>query len=214
MKAIIRHSGILHDLDRCSAPNIKLLIQEGVPESNIVKFVEYFPRSLKLAPKQFKDIVEEVKELEINPLRMIFVVAISVKISMKGSTWARKEGIYRRWGWTDNDMRAAFRVFPFIMSVSGKKIECILDFLMNKLGFESSAIARCPAVMAMSVEKRIIPRGSVILVLLSKELVNQVKLSAIFIGAENVFLNKFIYCHDKEVDELLKLYRAKLARAR
>ena len=213
MKAVLRYPGILCDFGKRSALNIKLLREEGVPESHIVRFIEYFPRALKMTPKQFKEAVQEVKELGFDHLKLQFVIAINAKLCIGRSTWATKEGIYRKWGWTDDDISAAFRVRPNCMSISQNKIEAVMDFLVNKLGYASSAIARYPSVLSMSLRKRIIPRGSVILVLLSKGLVNQLHLSAMFNYNEKVFLNKFVYCHEKEADELLKLYQAKLARA-
>ena len=213
MKAVMFNPGILYDLEKCSAPNVKLLREEGVPESHIVRFIQYFPRALKARPKQFKEAVQEVKEMKFDPLKLQFVLVLRIKIQTSKSTWARKEGIYRKWGWTDDDISVAFRVSPNCMSISDDKIEAIMDFLVNKLGYKSSDIARCPVVLSMSLRKRIIPRGSVILVLLSRGLVNELSLSAIFKCNEMVFLDRFIYCHEKEADELLKLYQAKLALA-
>ena len=213
MKAVLRYPGILCDFGKRSALNIKLLREEGVPESHIVRFIEYFPRTLKAPPKQFEKTVQEVKELQFNPLRLQFIVVVHVKICISRSTWARKEGIYRKWGWTDYDISAAFRVQPFCMSSSDDKIEEVMDFLVNKMGYKSSDIVRFPVVLTMSLGKRIIPRGSVILALSSKGLVNQLNLSAIFKCNERVFLDKFVCCYEKEADELLKLYGDKLALA-
>ena len=213
MKTVMDHSGILCDLDKCIEPNIKLLREVGVPESHIVRFIEYFPHALKSTREQFKEAVQEVKEMKFDPSKLQFVIVVQIKVRTSKSTWARKEGIYRKWGWTDDDISATFRVHPWCMSISDNKIEAIMDFLVNKLGYTSSVIARCPAVLSMSLGKRIIPRGSVILVLLSKGLVNQLKLSAIFMCNEKVFLDKFVYRHEKEADELLKLYQAKLTLA-
>ncbi|XP_061345880.1 uncharacterized protein LOC133291610 [Gastrolobium bilobum] len=210
MKTIKRYSGILVDLENCSELNIKVLREGGVPESHIIRFIEYFPRTLKFPHKRFKELVQEVKELGFDPLKLQFVVVVHIKLCISKSTWARKEGVYRKWGWTDDDISATFRVFPFFISVSDKKIDAVMDFLVNRLGYKSADIARCPAVMSMSLGNRIIPRGSVVLVLLSKGLVSKLSLGAIFKCNEKVFLDKFISCHEKEADELLKLYRAKL----
>ena len=211
MKAVIGYSGILCDLDKYSAPNIKLLREQGVPESRIARFIEYFPRALKTNPKLFKEIVEEVKELGFDPLKLQFFLVVHIKIRTSKSTWAKKEGIYRKWGWTDYDIDAAFRVHPWCVTISDDKVEAVMDFLVNRMGYKSADIARCPVVLSMSLGKRIIPRGSVIQVLLSKGLVNKLRLSAIYKCDEKAFLNRYIFCREKEADELLKLYQANLA---
>ncbi|MED6150061.1 hypothetical protein PIB30_068561 [Stylosanthes scabra] len=99
------------------------------------------------------------------------------------------------------------------MMVSDNKIEAIMDFLVNKLGCTPSVISRSPLVLSVSLGKRIIPRGSVIEVLVSKGLVKMPCLKRIYRPNETVFLDKFVYCHEKEAAELLKLYQAKLALA-
>ncbi|XP_027338803.1 uncharacterized protein LOC113852667 [Abrus precatorius] len=216
MKTVVRYSGILCDFAKVSGLNLQTLREEGVPESLVIRFVEYYPRTLKSSPKKFKESVLEVKELGFNPLRMQFIVAAHLKVGLSRSTWARKECVYRKWGWSNDDILAAFRVHPFCMATSESKIEDIMDFLVNKLGFKASDAARYPVVLSMSLGKRITPRGSVFLFLKSKGLMKmkEMSLRAIFQFNEKLFLDKFIYCHDKEADELLKLYKAKLTLAR
>ncbi|XP_027336037.1 transcription termination factor MTERF9, chloroplastic-like [Abrus precatorius] len=213
MKTVVRYSGILCNLAKCSALNIQYLKDEGVPESIIIRFVEYFPRTLKVPSNRFKGLLQEVQDLGFNPLRLQFVIAVHIKVCLSRSTWARKEGVYRKWGWSDDDIAVAFRGHPFCMSISESKIEDAMDFLVNKLGFQVSDIAKYPVVLSMSLVKRIIPRGSVVLVLKSKGLVTKLNLGRIFRYDEKYFLDRFIYRHEKEADKLLKLYKAKLSLA-
>ncbi|MED6207603.1 hypothetical protein PIB30_037300, partial [Stylosanthes scabra] len=210
---LFRYAGILCDLGSCLQPNIELMREEGVPESHIVRFIQYFPSALKSSSQKFKEAVQEVKEPRFDPLKIKFVVAVHVKLAISRSTWLRREGIYRKWGWTDDKISAAFRIQPWCMTVSDNKIEAIMDFLVNKLGCAPSVISGYPSVFSLSLEKRIIPRGSVIIVLLSKGLVKVPSLTRLYFPKEIVFLDKFVYCHEKEAAELLKLYQAKMALA-
>ncbi|MED6207616.1 hypothetical protein PIB30_037313 [Stylosanthes scabra] len=212
-KVLIRHAGILCDLGNYLQPNIEVLREEGVTESHVVRFIEYFPRTFMLSSKKFKEAVQAVKELKFDPLKIQFIIAVQVKLAISRSTWLRREGIYRKWGWTDNEISTAFRIQPWCMAVSDNKIEAIMDFLVNKLGYTPFVISRYPLVLSMSLEKRIIPRGSVIIVLLSKGVVNMPSLTRLYCPNETVFLDKFVYLHEKEAAELLKLYQAKLALA-
>ncbi|MED6207611.1 hypothetical protein PIB30_037308 [Stylosanthes scabra] len=133
LRTVIRYAGVLCDLESCIIPNVKLLRDAGVPESLIVKFIQYFPLSLKAPLKKFKEAVQEAKEMQLDPLRLQFVIVVHVMLNVSKTTWARREGIFRRWGWTDDDISAAFRVHPFCISVSDNKIEAIMDFLVNTL---------------------------------------------------------------------------------
>ncbi|MED6207612.1 hypothetical protein PIB30_037309 [Stylosanthes scabra] len=209
-KTVVSHSCVLYDIAKRMEPNIKLLREEGVPESHILRFLECYPHTLKSWPARFKKKVLEVKGMEIDPLKLQFVILVRVKLCLSESTWARKEGIYRKWGWTDDDISAAFRVHPFCMCTSDSKIEEVMGFLVNTLGCKSSDILKCPSVLTMSLRKRIIPRGSVIRALMSKGLINKLSWTA-FRYNELKFLDKYVQCYDKEANELLKLYQAKLA---
>ncbi|XP_054811505.1 uncharacterized protein LOC129312803 [Prosopis cineraria] len=100
------------------------------------------------------------------------------------------------------------------MKPSEEKIDAVLGFLVNKLGCRSSIIAKYPWVVAFSMNRRILPRGAVIEVLLSKGLVQTKSLPLLFMYPENIFLRKSIMCHEKEATELLKLYQDKLELAR
>ncbi|KAL1359182.1 hypothetical protein HN51_004464 [Arachis hypogaea] len=212
IKAIIRNSSILYDFKIYVEPNIKLLREAGVPISHVIRLIEYCPRQLKANPKRFKEVLQEIKEMKFDPFKFQFVVAIYVNVTVGKSSLARRKGIYRKWGWTDGNIFAAFRNHPWCLVISDDKIEAIMDYLVNELGYSASSISSNPWVLSMSLKRRIIPRGSVILVLQSKGLGRKLGLGTIFRCNEEIFLNKFIFRHEKEADDLLKLYQANLGK--
>lgn len=163
---------------------------------------------VKAIPKQFKESVQEVKEIGFCPFKLQSVKAVHAKLCVSRPTWARKEGVYGKWGWSDDDVCAAFRLHPSCMSLMEGKIESVMSFLVNERGFEASHVARCPVVLSLSFGKWIV------LVLKSKGMVKKVSLSRIFKCDEKLFLDKFIYGHDeKQTEELLKLYKDKMTLA-
>ncbi|PRQ26297.1 putative transcription regulator mTERF family [Rosa chinensis] len=72
----------------------------------------------------------------------------------KETTWKRCQEAYRRWSWSENHIRSAFRLCPLCMVMSEKKIMGI----MNKMGWHSQKTAKYPNVLCYSLEKRFIPR--------------------------------------------------------
>ncbi|KAJ7980235.1 Transcription termination factor like [Quillaja saponaria] len=215
IQAVKRFKEILaSDVDTSAAPNIELLRENRVPELHIITTLKYQPRALMMNSKRFEEIVEEVKEMGFNPLRLKFMVAVIAMTSMSKSTRARKADVYKRWGWSDNDVLAAFGRCPWCMMASEDKIDGVMDFLVKKLDVDASCIAKHPQVMTLSLDKRIIPRGSVIQVLLSKGLLKTLNLNKIFDTKEKSFLEKYVLPHEKESSELLKLYQVKLDLAR
>ncbi|KAI4345638.1 hypothetical protein L6164_012739 [Bauhinia variegata] len=214
IEVLRRYSGFILDFEIYVVSNIKTLRDEGVPERHIMNLLEKNPRRLRRNPDRFKNIVEQVKKMGFDPLAGLFCVAVGVMGSISKSTWERKAHIFNKWGWSEDQIFAAFRKYPACMNCSEEKIEAVMEFFVNKMGFESSVIARYPILLNMSLDKRFIPRASVVQVLFSKGLLRELNLRPVFGSSERDFLRRFILCHEKEADELLKLYQSKLDHAR
>ncbi|GMY27689.1 transcription termination factor MTERF15, mitochondrial-like [Fagus crenata] len=211
--AIKRFSGILTvKLDTCVVPNVNLLREIGVPESSILSVLKNWPRLITTSAPRFKEIVEEVKEMGFNPLKLNFVLAVLAMWGMNKSIWERRVNAYKRWGLSEEEILVAFRKSPWCIMASEDKIMQVMDFFVNKMGFEASLIVKRPDLINHSLEKRLIPRASVIEVLLSKGLVvkKNIYLPTVFLFSENLFLQKFVTPYKQEANELLKLYNERL----
>ncbi|XP_028755400.1 uncharacterized protein LOC114714795 [Neltuma alba] len=214
IKALKSCSGILIDINTLAVPNMKLLREVGVPESNIIKLLQIYPKTVTTSTEKFNIIVERVQEMGFDPLKFQFCIAVYVLSSLSKSTWSKKAKVYKKWGWSDNDIHAAFRSFPFCMKASEDKIDAIMTILVQKLGCPPSTIPTYAVVLSLSLNRRIVPRASVIQVLLSKGLVKKERLLSIFLYTERVFLRRLVISHEEECSELLKLYQAELDLAR
>lgn len=139
-------------------PNIKILREFGVLESNIVSLLTKQPSVFMIASDRFKMIVERVEEMGFSPQRLKFVFAVCALISMSKSTWERKVEICKKWGWSEDDVYVAFEKHPWCMMVSEDKMSSIMDMVINKAGFEPSDIVQRPKSLTCSLEKRIVPR--------------------------------------------------------
>ncbi|KAI7983182.1 hypothetical protein LOK49_LG15G00292 [Camellia lanceoleosa] len=75
-----------------------------------------------------------------------------------------------------------------------------MDFLVNEIGFKPITVARTPKPLGNNLEKRIIPRRSVIRVLLLNGLIKKEKgLSAILSMSEERFLDAFVTKYQDQV---------------
>lgn len=209
---IKRFVGLLTwDLQTSARPNVETLRQIGVPDSNIATILRYQPRVFLIKSIRFKEIVGQVKEMGFNPLRLKFVLAVFALRAMSKSTWKKKVAVYMKWGWPEEEILFAFGRHPWCMMASEDKINGVMDFFVNKIGCESSFIARRPALISLSLKRRIVPRGCVYQVLLSNGLIKKdVNLPLLFESTEERFLEKFIKPHKKLIPGLLKLYKQKL----
>jgi mTERF domain-containing protein len=107
---------------------------------------------------------------------------------------------------------AVFKRCPNCMLSSEEKITKTMDFLVNKIGWPPKHIATNPAVIKLSLEKRIIPRWSVVQILLAKGLIkNNLALGTFLQPTERKFLEKFVIRFRDDVPELLNVYEGKMS---
>ncbi|KAF5950935.1 hypothetical protein HYC85_012928 [Camellia sinensis] len=193
-------------------PNIEIMRQHGVPESKVVFLLTNQPRLFTVKPEEFKKTVNEVKEMGFDPSKLHFVLAVHALRSMRKSTWQRKVEVYGKWGWSEEQTIQAFGKNPWCMMASEEKIMAVMDFYVNTMGWESSRIARRPKFVSLSLEKRIVPRCSVVQGLLSKGLIDKkrLRLATLLESTESSFLEKFVIRYNEQAPELLKLYQDKI----
>ncbi|XP_041016778.1 transcription termination factor MTERF15, mitochondrial-like [Juglans microcarpa x Juglans regia] len=191
-------------------PNIALLRQVGVLQSTISLLVTNFPSTAFVKHTRFAEAIHEVKEMGYDPSKTVFVNAIQVLLRMSGPKLESKLELYKRWGWSKDVALLAFKRHPNCMLLSDKKITKAMDFLVNKMGGSSTDIARNPQVLFFSLEKRIMPRCSVIQILIAKGLVkNDMSLATFIQPGERCFLDKFVIKFRDGVPELRNVYTEK-----
>ncbi|KAM3684839.1 hypothetical protein ACB098_11G075900 [Castanea mollissima] len=210
--AVRRYSAILaYNVDTYAVPKVNLLREYGVHESAICTLFKNWPRVIRTDQVRFKEIVEEVKEMGINPLGASFVNAVSVIRQMNKSRWERKVNAYKRWGLYEDEILVAFAKNPCCFRASEDKIMRVMDFLVNQMGLEASIIVKRPSLISLSLEKRLIPRALAIQFLQSKGLVKKnFYLPTAFEYVEELFLQRFVLPNKEEASELLQLYKEKM----
>ncbi|XP_065858306.1 transcription termination factor MTERF2, chloroplastic-like [Euphorbia lathyris] len=200
----------LNDMHTNVPINITLLRELKVPQENISFLLTFFPNILYNDPCKFSDIVNKVIKLGLDPSRYVFVRAFAVVSGISYKTWEQKMEVFRSLGFTEEQILGAFTKFPSIMSLSAKKIMSVMDFIVDKMGYRLDAVICNPSIFCYSLEKRIIPRFSVIRVLQSKALVKaDISISSVITKTEKNFLNDFVIKYEGEIPELSSLYVGK-----
>ncbi|XP_026416103.1 uncharacterized protein LOC113311485 [Papaver somniferum] len=120
--------------------NLELLRNQGVPETKISDYLIRHPRVFTADADKFRKIVEKTKEMGFNPFNTIFLVAIHGLTSMTEANWREKKDVYKRWGWSEDQLQLAFRKNPRCMTASEKKIMEVMNFLVNEMGYDSSRV--------------------------------------------------------------------------
>ena len=197
-------------LENTVVPNIAILKEVGVPMSNISFLVTCHPTAVSQNNEKFSRSVKMVMEMRFDPMRVTFLKAVQVMVETSESKWEHKMDVYRQWGLTDEQIMSMFRLDPFCMQSSMKKVSSVMDFLVNKTDWEPAAIARYPTVILRSLEKKIIPRCSVVKVLQMKGLVKKDLCLSFLCKSEKDFLDKFVLKYEQDVPELLNVYQGKI----
>ncbi|XP_059654565.1 uncharacterized protein LOC132301317 [Cornus florida] len=180
-------------------------------ESNILALFTNQPSAFTTNADRFKEIVEEIKKMGFNAQRMNFALAVNAPRGMCKSTWEKKVEVYKKWSLSEDQILVACGKHTRFMVALEDKIMGIMDFFVNKMGWESSIVVRRPMLVCLSLERRIIPRCLVYQILLSKGLIKKgFGLKQLLESPESYFLNKFVEKYEEEAPELLKLYQEKL----
>ncbi|XP_065858288.1 transcription termination factor MTERF5, chloroplastic-like [Euphorbia lathyris] len=190
--------------------NIALLRELKVPQKNIHIMLTRYPNKMYNDPCKFSDTVNKVIELGLDPSRYGFVRAFEVGSGLSDKTWEQKMEVFRSLGFTQEQILDAFTKFPCIMSLSVKKMMSVMDFIVNKMGYRLTDVICNPSIFTYSLEKRIVPRFSVIRVLQSKALVKaDICISYVMPITEKSFLNTFVIKYEGEIPELSRIYLGK-----
>ncbi|XP_040989002.1 uncharacterized protein LOC121236627 [Juglans microcarpa x Juglans regia] len=213
LKAIRRCYGVIQsDVVHILQPNINKLISHGVPQSLVLKLFFIRPLSLNsICGNRFSEIVNEVMKLGFDPNCLKFVLAI-VSMSINSKTlWEQKVEAFRSFGLSDDEICSAFKRQPLCMAISEKKIKKMMGFFVNKLKMKPSMISKSPILLLHSMEKRIVPRCSVLQVLMLKGLIkDNISILYMVTMAEKKFMVKFVSKYQNEVPDVIRAHQGKI----
>ncbi|KAF5460031.1 hypothetical protein F2P56_019932 [Juglans regia] len=135
-----------------------------------------------------------------------------VSMSQNSKTlWEQKVEAFRSFGLSDDEICSAFKRQPLCMAISEKKIKKMMGFFVNKLKMKPSMISKSPILLLHSLEKRIIPRCSVLQVLMLKGLIkDNISILYMVTMAEKEFLVKFVSKYQNEVPDIVRAHQGKI----
>ncbi|KAG6683926.1 hypothetical protein I3842_12G037200 [Carya illinoinensis] len=201
----VLRTNVVHTLQ----PNIATPISHGVLQSLVLNFFSR-PSSLLICGNRFSEIVSEVMKLGFDPNCLKFVLAIRSMALNSKTLWEQKVEAFSSFGWSKDEIYFAFKRQPLCMTVSEKKIKKMMGFFVNKLKMKPSMISNCPNLLMHSLEKRIIPRCSVMQVLMLKGLIKEDTIVYMLIMAEKKFMVKFVSKYQNEIPNVVRAHQGKI----
>ncbi|KAJ1395073.1 Transcription termination factor, mitochondrial/chloroplastic [Sesbania bispinosa] len=131
-------------ISKSLAENVKLLIDNGVASSNISRILRLKP--YVLCSTNLGKIVQEVKDLGFDPSKSYSGDALLAKRATRKSKWDEKIDTYKRWGWSEETILEAFKKQPQCMLRSSDKINRVMQFWVNQLGWDFSYLVKAPGI--------------------------------------------------------------------
>ncbi|XP_068657650.1 transcription termination factor MTERF9, chloroplastic-like [Aristolochia californica] len=214
VKLAIRRGGrfLQYDLKQTLLPNAALLLDEGIPTKCVPKLVVNYPKVILQKHSDFVKLVQWGKGMGIPPLSSTFTLAIVAKFVTSNETWNRKVKMFMCLGWSEEEVMTTFRKAPFFFLRSEEKVSKVAEFVVNKMKLDSKELCKYPVLFMYGLEKRIIPRFTIIEVLKSKELITRDKkfLSAFCLPEKN-FLDRFVTKYVDRIPDLMELYQQQVS---
>ncbi|KAJ9128969.1 hypothetical protein P3X46_034278 [Hevea brasiliensis] len=209
LKRLLKSSVVLSQNDFYA--NLSLLRGLGMPQSSISFLVTYHPLIVCLKAFNFAEGVKKVVQTGFDPSKPTFVRALQILLGSSQKTWEHKIEAYRRWGLSEEEISSIFRKSPLSIGLSEKKIMCNMNFLVCKMGWQPAAVARVPVVLCYGLQTRIMPRCSVIRVLLLKGSIKaDIPISSVLTSCEKYFLERFVIKYLDQVPQLLDIFQGKM----
>uniref|UniRef100_A0A2C9V0V2 Uncharacterized protein n=2 Tax=Manihot esculenta TaxID=3983 RepID=A0A2C9V0V2_MANES len=198
-------------LQKRFSKNSSLLRELGISQSYISYLVRHSPKIMSQEVGKFAEGVEKIIKLGFDPSKFIFVQAIRFLYPVSPKAWEHKMEVYRRLGFSEDEISSIIRKYPGCMAFSEKKVIGTINFLVCKMGWQRAAVTEFPLVLGLNLERRIMPRCSVLRVLLLKGLIKaDTHLSSVLIPSEKLFLEKFVIKYQEHVPELLDIFQKKV----
>uniref|UniRef100_A0A0D9XQ64 Uncharacterized protein n=1 Tax=Leersia perrieri TaxID=77586 RepID=A0A0D9XQ64_9ORYZ len=175
------------DLDKVIKPNIALLQECGLTVRDIVKLARH-GRMLTSNPKQVETFVQRCSEENIRS-----------KIEFLASTL----------GCSQEKVCAAVCKQPQILGLSADNHRRKINFMVTEVGLEPKCIMENPVLLTYSLEKRLVPRYSVIKILRAMGLIKgDVNLNTLLAYSEKYFISRYIDPYKQEAPAIADAYAA------
>ncbi|CAI8585407.1 unnamed protein product [Vicia faba] len=154
-------------------PKFQFLASKGASPSDIAATVS----------SDLRKAVEEIKELGFHPSKYNFCVALLAKRAISKSQWNAKVDALKSWGCSEDVILSAFKKQPNFMLRSPDKLNAVMRFWVQELGWDPSLPLAAPDLFGFSLEKRLIPRASVVSYIKGRMLAS----SGAWISCQNTF---------------------------
>ncbi|KAL9238945.1 hypothetical protein vseg_013310 [Gypsophila vaccaria] len=174
--------------------NVELLSGYGVPMELIRKHLLQKPLTFLRKPDIFKKIVCRVESrFGISKESPLFMYGIHLVSSFSEENIEAKFQMFKSFGWKQSDVETFIMKNASCFTISEAHIKKKMEFLMNEMGFDPAYLIAHTSLLTCSLDKRVVPRHKVLLVLKEKGLMKKIPvLVRVVQMSEPTFVNRFV----------------------
>ncbi|KAJ9128967.1 hypothetical protein P3X46_034276 [Hevea brasiliensis] len=216
---------------------LELLREHGFTNSHISKIVKMRPRVLLLNPERtilpkleflcsigvsrsdLSAIVSQNPELLNRSIKQNLIPHYHILKMLSQNDFYVNLSLLRGLGMPQSSISFLVIYHPLVVCLKAfnfaegvkKKIMCNMHFLVCKMGWQPAVVARVPIVLCYGLETRIMPRCSVVRVLLLNGLIKaDIPISSVLTSCEKCFLERFVIKYQDLVPQLLDVFQGKM----
>uniref|UniRef100_A0ACD5XHF4 Uncharacterized protein n=1 Tax=Avena sativa TaxID=4498 RepID=A0ACD5XHF4_AVESA len=158
------------NLDKVIKPNLSTLHDCGVSACEIAGASLYSTRLFTVKHEVLLGAIARVEELGVERGSSMFRRALAALFFLSKDVLDGKIQLLRKLGFSQDDLLMIANKAPHVLALSEKKIQQAVEFLMRDACLQAPYIAQRPALIMYSLEKRLMPRHSLLMVLRQKGL--------------------------------------------
>ncbi|KAK1613992.1 hypothetical protein QYE76_019509 [Lolium multiflorum] len=195
-------------MDRVVKPNVALLRECGLSDSDITKICIRLSRILTTNPERVQTMVACAQGLGVPRGSGMFRHALQAVGFLREEKLAAKvEYLKNTFRWSDVEVSIAVCKAPMVLITSKESLRLKSDFLFSEVGLEPAYIARIPAMLLYSLEGRTKPRHYVVKFLKENGLLHRNwSHNSIVAVSDKVFVETFIRPHKEAAPHLAQDY--------
>jgi len=201
------------DVERVIKPNIALLCHWGLSVRDIAQLCSHNSWLLTYSLERVKEFLLRAEELGVPRSSRMFKYAVLVVSNITKEKAASKlKFLKSTLGCSESEVAIAVSKMPSILPLSEELLLRKIQFLIKEVGMEPQCIVERPVLLALSLEKRLVPRHCVMKFLQAKGLLSsKMGFYSLAHMGEKTFKLKYIDCHKDSVPGLADAYAAAIA---
>ncbi|XP_042488555.1 transcription termination factor MTERF5, chloroplastic-like [Macadamia integrifolia] len=183
------------DPDKVLRRNVGFLLQKGLEGPPLSTLIYKSPKVLVMKLEQLAVACQIVEQfgLTCSSSPEAYANVLYVVTTVSKEKLSRKLDIFSNFGFEESDKYVLFKSSPSVFRLNEENLKCKLDFFLSTMDNPRELLLKCPLIMGLSMETRLMPRYRWIQKLRSMGLVSRkIDYAAAFCVIEDKFVKRYV----------------------